>query len=60
MTIVHKHVLTICPNDETAQKIINAMRENLTDCKIHEATTAVCIEWYDNTTTSTSKEGECE
>ena len=58
MTIVHKHILTICPNDATAQKIINAMREKLTDCKIHEVTTAVSIEWYEGTTTS--KEGDSE
>ena len=58
MTIVHKHILTICPNDETAQKIINAMREKLPDCKIHEGTAAVSIEWYEGTTTS--KEGDSE
>jgi hypothetical protein len=58
MTIVHKHILTICPNDETAQKIINAMREKLPDCKIHKATTAVSIEWYESMTTL--KEGDTE
>lgn len=60
MTITHRHILTISPNDSTAQKIINGMRGKLTDCKVHEATTAVSIEWCESTKTSTSKEGECE
>ena len=58
MTITHRHILTISPNDAAAQKIINDMRDELTECKIHEVTTAVSIEWYDSATKS--KEGDSE
>lgn len=47
MTITHKHILTISPNDSAAQKIINGMREELPECQIHETTVAVSIEWYE-------------
>ena len=58
MTITHRHVLTISPNDSAAQKIINDMRDELTECKIHEVTTAISIEWYESMTTL--KEGDTE
>ena len=58
MTITHRHILTISPNDAAAQKIINDMRDELTECKIHEVTTAISIEWYESMTTL--KEGDTE
>lgn len=48
MTITHKHVITISPNDVEAKKIINDIKAKVTNYHTCESTVAISIEWYEN------------